>query len=763
MRSVSRSGRPASWRAMAMVCASGAAASVASAQNCLQTTFANNNNGAGLWTVYFDATVNVPITVTALDVNTNAGVGLPIDVTVYLTAPGGTYVGNTSTPSAWTQVSAGAGISAGVGQPSAIDVSDFPIPPGTYGVAIRYGPTTTPMYTNGTGSNQTYSNPDLTLNLGAAQATTTAPFTGGSPFSPRVWNGRICYTGGTGGGSPLASLKQLSFVLDGVAYPDTEYGTIDFTYMGKPIVQYFNLSYGGNWVLQNMPLVSREGCVNQTQNFSFNLGNPRGTNIVGTPSASMGYSLTDAPVAAGPAPNTPPMTVGGDTRTMEKGVEPSAGAQLPPASPSQGTAPVAAQPMKAAHKNFPNQDCGVNECTPVSVSNSLMFLKDKNPNAAWGMLGIDLATMKTATKWKVPPRMIGCYIDDNPNGNAWWKDKDAYMMANRYPVQTMKVGTMAEMLQALKDMKDVELQGGWHTAAIVGMTDLGNGKYSIDVAHDTKQGMAGGTQVDTIEYDPATNKFKGSPGFFDGSTFNYGVVEMVPTVKKVFNGPAVPIPDGSGSTGCGTSGAAVITVPETGTITSVMSAFHVAHTFQGDLTVRLTKVGGPTVVLVDRPGVPQTTFGFAADNYGGGPGNLFISNGGGDTYDVPKIADPGYANIEGPWKAEGPLSAFAGLDASGTWMLEVQDCAGGDVGSILWWELSLVMGAEVTGGSGCYANCDGSTIVPFLNVNDFVCFLNRFSGGDTYANCDQSTIPPVLNINDFICFNNKFAMGCSAP
>ena len=32
-------------------------------------------------------------------------------------------------------------------------------------------------------------------------------------------------------------------------------------------------------------------------------------------------------------------------------------------------------------------------------------------------------------------------------------------------------------------------------------------------------------------------------------------------------------------------------------------------------------------------------------------------------------------------------------------------------------------------GNFCYANCDGSTIAPILNVLDFNCFLNRFSGG----------------------------------
>jgi hypothetical protein len=61
---------------------------------------------------------------------------------------------------------------------------------------------------------------------------------------------------------------------------------------------------------------------------------------------------------------------------------------------------------------------------------------------------------------------------------------------------------------------------------------------------------------------------------------------------------------------------------------------------------------------------------------------------------------------------------------------------------------------------GCYANCDGSTSAPVLNVNDFVCFGTRFAAGDSYANCDGSAEPPVLNVNDYVCFLARFADGC---
>lgn len=71
--------------------------------------------------------------------------------------------------------------------------------------------------------------------------------------------------------------------------------------------------------------------------------------------------------------------------------------------------------------------------------------------------------------------------------------------------------------------------------------------------------------------------------------------------------------------------------------------------------------------------------------------------------------------------------------------------------------------------TSCYANCDGSTTQPVLNVDDFTCFINEFAAAQSlphheqvshYANCDGSTSAPVLNVDDFTCFINAFAAGC---
>jgi hypothetical protein len=92
---------------------------------------------------------------------------------------------------------------------------------------------------------------------------------------------------------------------------------------------------------------------------------------------------------------------------------------------------------------------------------------------------------------------------------------------------------------------------------------------------------------------------------------------------------------------------------------------------------------------------------------------------------------------------------------------DIRIFTGGSTGNVVGWDNIRIQPAAT--GPTCYANCDNSTTVPFLNVADFGCFLGKFAAGDAYANCDGSTIVPVLNVADFGCFLTKFAAGCSAP
>ena len=62
------------------------------------------------------------------------------------------------------------------------------MPGGVTGVAIVYTEGGNP-YTNGNGSNQLYTDGNMTIELGSS---CSAPFVGGSVFTPRVWNGSFC-------------------------------------------------------------------------------------------------------------------------------------------------------------------------------------------------------------------------------------------------------------------------------------------------------------------------------------------------------------------------------------------------------------------------------------------------------------------------------------------------------------------------------------------------------------------------------------------
>ena len=73
--------------------------------------------------------------------------------------------------------------------------------------------------------------------------------------------------------------------------------------------------------------------------------------------------------------------------------------------------------------------------------------------------------------------------------------------------------------------------------------------------------------------------------------------------------PALPIPDDDPT---GVSDTVMFTTP--GTIGDVNFLIGVTHTWVGDLIVTLEH-GGTTVTLIDRQGVPASTFGCSADNW----------------------------------------------------------------------------------------------------------------------------------------------------
>lgn len=151
----------------------------------------------------------------------------------------------------------------------------------------------------------------------------------------------------------------------------------------------------------------------------------------------------------------------------------------------------------------------------------------------------------------------------------------------------------------------------------------------------------------------------------------------------------VAIPDGI-NTGPNPSSASVfIDVPNSGLIEDLNVDVIIAHTWQGDLSIRLTGPGGQSVVLMDRPGTTAafgSPFGFSNDNLGNPTtGAKFIfDDQAALVYDTgyPGAGTAGITNISGAHRPENLLSAFNGTNKQGRWTLTVTDNAGGDLGSV---------------------------------------------------------------------------------
>ncbi len=162
----------------------------------LTTLFASGNNGSPGGAVYFDVTVGpTDIEITDIDINTGDPGSFTMDVYTLV----GSYAGNEANSAAWgAPVAVGSGTGAGLDSPSNA-VLDNPITltaGTTYGMALVLDSTHSHYYTNGDGSNQNYSNADLSMALGSASNT---PFS--TPiFAPRIFNGTLHYIGGPGSG-----------------------------------------------------------------------------------------------------------------------------------------------------------------------------------------------------------------------------------------------------------------------------------------------------------------------------------------------------------------------------------------------------------------------------------------------------------------------------------------------------------------------------------------------------------------------------------
>ncbi len=229
----------------------------------------------------------------------------------------------------------------------------------------------------------------------------------------------------------------------------------------------------------------------------------------------------------------------------------------------------------------------------------------------------------------------------------------------------------------------------------------------------------------------------------------------------VYTGGPVAIPDAGGGVA-----AASIFVADPGVIEpgALQVGLVIQHTFQGDLAATLTSPSGTTVALIDRPGVPESTFGFGADDFGNSATmqRFVLADDAPLRYAPPDVLSPGIARVAGKWRPDsGAMSAFDGEPLAGPWTLTVQDLATSDVGVLLDWALILKGDLQSICSPGCPgargdANCDGT--VDFFDIDPFLLALFNpagyaatFCGGSMCAvDIDCSGLVDFFDIDPFL-------------
>ena len=151
-------------------------------------------------------------------------------------------------------------------------------------------------------------------------------------------------------------------------------------------------------------------------------------------------------------------------------------------------------------------------------------------------------------------------------------------------------------------------------------------------------------------------------------------------------------------------------------ITDVVVDLNIEHTWAGDLTITLCHTDGGGVVtcvdLVNRPGVPQTSFGCSGDLVSD-PENKYYFSSRADLdplgeIDCPSILDPACYNTA-PENGVNDLSIFNGLPlGDGSWQLFISDSAAGDVGFVYNWSVHLLAEAPISVEPSSWGNIKAS-------------------------------------------------------
>ena len=274
---------------------------------------------------------------------------------------------------------------------------------------------------------------------------------------------------------PSVELHQLNLKFDGQLVPNSDWGSVILDYTVSSVTHYFNLGLNGQWSVQNIAIFSGEPPgTRERVAMNFDLGINSGTNVE---AAAVSWSLTPD-ILASPPPGIQPLLLHSREYVINSGI---AGRKIEVARAVPLIGALLCDPRESdpvAHAGFPNEDCGLNECVPVAVRNSIGWLNKTHK------LGIkdeiyNMKNLKEVLRW-------------NKRGvkdSQWYKRKDRWMKSKNVPIKTMRyrINDHKKLYAAIKDKCDVELNTKTHTVAVVGIGKTCDGKYILKVAHDTEQ------------------------------------------------------------------------------------------------------------------------------------------------------------------------------------------------------------------------------------------------------------------------------------
>jgi len=323
----------------------------------------------------------------------------------------------------------------------------------------------------------------------------------------------------------------------------TDWMFATLAFRGRGFIGYLNLSVGQAWVIQNVPVTAMLDGAPEARWMAFSPGKlPDDTRVP----LKFGYTVDHSVRVAAP-PQTEeaipahqqvdtcgmgggPGGRGGNDKARGGGPVPLVGGEL-------------AETPHVHEGTFPNQPAKENQCVTVAFSNSLQWIRSSQ--------GLDTA----------PVDLTPGYLD-HALGRAEGKAIDVRKAIAKKKKEYGKLvdtsdswddpGLTVDRLGALIDAKcDVEMfidsddkHSVGHMVALVGIARTKDGKWSIDAAHDIKQGPTNNdytptdadhthqTVTETYVYSPGDNTLRGVPDTLKDRKVGAFVVECKKNKRK---------------------------------------------------------------------------------------------------------------------------------------------------------------------------------------------------------------------------------------